>query len=90
MPIVSRAGSKAGPVAALVLGMCAFGIAFAAPPPPVRCPDSASNCLKPVKFVAKGTCFVYACQYGTPKVHLINVDASNKAALDKLAAGDKK
>jgi hypothetical protein len=83
---MSRAGWKAG----LVMAVCAFGIAFAAPPQAAsKCPDSDSNCLKPVKFIAKGSCFVYACQYGTPKVHLINVDAKYKAALDKLAAADK-
>jgi hypothetical protein len=89
MPNVSHAGSKAGAAAALLVGMCAFGIAFAAPPA-VKCPDSADKCLKPVKFITKGTCFVYACQYGTPKVRLINVDASKKAALDKLASEDRK
>ena len=82
---MSRAGWKAG----LGVALCAFGIAFAAPPQAAtKCPDADSNCLRPVKFIAKGSCFVYACQYGTPKVHLINVDAKYKAALDKLAAGD--
>jgi hypothetical protein len=69
--------------------LCAFGIAFAEPPQANKCSDSDSNCLKPVKFITKGTCYVYACQYGTPKVHLINVDVKYKKALGKLAAEDK-
>ena len=84
-------GTRVGWKACVAAAICAFGIAFAAPPQAAsKCPDSDSNCLKPVKFIAKGSCFVYACQYGTPKVHLINVDAKYKAALDKLAADKAK
>jgi hypothetical protein len=83
---MSRAGWKAG----LVVAMCAFGAALAASPQAAsKCLDTDDKCLKPVKFIARGSCFVYACQYGTPKVHLINVDAKYKPALDKLAAPDK-
>jgi hypothetical protein len=83
---MSREGWKAG----LAVAVCAFGAALAASPQAAsKCPDTDAKCLKPVKFIAKGSCLVYACQYGTPKVRLINVDAKYKAALDKLAAEDK-
>jgi len=81
----SRAGWRAGLVAALAAAVCAFAFAD---PQANKCPDSGANCLKPVRFIAKGSCYVYACQYGTPKVRLINVEAKNKKVLDKLAAED--
>jgi hypothetical protein len=87
MSIRRRIGRKTCFAAAL----CAFAVALAqSPQPAAKCPDSPDKCLKPVKFIAKGSCYVYACQYGTAKVHLINVDGSAKQALDKLAADDTK
>jgi hypothetical protein len=73
---------------------CAFGIALAAPPGTTKdCPDTNNSCERPVKFIVKGSCLVYACQYGTPKVRLIRVnptDKQAKQALDKLAADKTK
>ena len=72
------------------LGLCAFGLTFAAAQPKANdCSDVAKNCLRPVKYLTnRNGCFVYACEYGTAKSRLIKVsNQREKETLDKLASG---
>ena len=72
--------------------LCALYLTFASSGLPSafqgNCSDSIKDCKLPVKFVtAINGCYVFACEYGTPKARLVKVsDKRDKATLDKLAA----